>query len=162
MDAIEMLKQQHQEVIALFDAFQKLEKSDDMKVRNSTFEKLADMLAMHMEIEERFFYPAAQNKDTRDLVAEAWEEHREVKKLLVDAMKTMNNPGFTGQVAAIRGAFEHHRRAEENEMFAKAKQLMSNDDLQKISQQMEKLYTELATKGNARRNIKLEPAKAHA
>ncbi|MES2644631.1 MAG: hemerythrin domain-containing protein [Myxococcota bacterium] len=159
MDAMLLLKRQHKEVDALFDRYEKSKDHDD-KVK--LFEQIADELAIHTRIEETYFYPAARAKGTQDEIAEAYDEHKEVKKLLMDALKNTSAPGFDGRVAAIRGALDHHIHEEENELFPKVRKLCDKDDLDKVGDQMNELTEDLKKKGNARKNLSVTPAKAPA
>src|SRR4051812_33219359 len=43
-----------------------------------------------------------------------FDEHLEIKKLLLDAMRSTEEPGFDGKVAALKGAVEHHVEEEED------------------------------------------------
>lgn len=157
MDAIKLLERQHREVEKLFEKF---ENSDDDKVKLSTFEHIADVLAVHMEIEEKHFYPACRAKGTKDEVAEAYDEHKEVKRLVVHAMSSTQNPGFDGLVAAIKGGLHHHIHEEENQLFPKAKKLLDKDTLDDIGDKMNTMGEDLKQKGNARKL--LTPARAKA
>ena len=55
-DAIKLLKDDHKEVKALFDAFDKTE--DDAK-KQSLADEICKALSVHAQIEEEIFYPAA-------------------------------------------------------------------------------------------------------
>lgn len=162
MDAMNLLKRQHKEMNDLFDAFEKFDKHNDDKAKQSTFEQIADYLAIHTTIEESYFYPAARAQGTKEELAEAYDEHSEVKRLLLHAMKSTDHPGFSGLVAAIRGGLQHHIHEEENQLFPKVKKLLDKAQLDDIGAKMDKLAQELRTKGNARKNIKLTPAPAPA
>jgi hemerythrin superfamily protein len=153
MDAIKLLKQQHRSVEQLFRQF---ESSDDDDEKRAIFGELADNLAVHATIEERHFYPAVRLDDTEDEVEEAYEEHLDVKKLILNAMAGIGSPGFDGKVAAIKGAVEHHVEEEEQELFPKVRQDLSSDALEAIGQQLEAATEELMAKGEPRKDIKPE------
>ncbi len=159
MDALDLLKGQHKEINALFDRF---ENSDQQSEKLRLFEQIADMLAIHTMIEEKHFYPAARSKGTREDLAEAYDEHKEVKKLLLHAMKSTSAPGFDGLVAAIRGGLEHHIHEEETNLFPKVKKLLDKKELEDIRGKLDTMTEELRKKGNARTHISLTPVKAPA
>ena len=74
MDALEILKQDHQKVKELFH---EATRGKDL------FDKIDTELEIHGHIEETVFYPALeQHEELKDMVAEALEEHQEVKMLL--------------------------------------------------------------------------------
>ena len=61
MDAIKLIKQQHAQVDGLFKEF---EGSDSKAEKQALFEQIADDLAIHATIEERFFYPVLRMRQT--------------------------------------------------------------------------------------------------
>src|SRR3954447_9920886 len=134
MDAIKLLEQQHRMVEELFEQF---EEADDETEKEALFEEIADNLAVHATIEERYFYPAVRARQTEEQLEEAYDEHLEVKKLLLDAMRSTDEPGFDGKVAALKGAVEHHVEEEEDELFPKVKKLLSTGALEALGQTME-------------------------
>ena len=154
MDAIKLLKKQHREVERLFAEF---EKTEEEQVKQARFEQIADALAVHATIEERWFYPAVRARQTEEQLEEAYDEHLEVKKLIVDAMSHTDAPGFDGMVAAIKGAVEHHVEEEEDELFAEVQKLMGDEALEALGQQMEAEAMQLFDAGAPRRNIRVEP-----
>jgi hemerythrin superfamily protein len=153
MDAIKLLKQQHREVEALWKKFEKAEEDD---VKEALFNEIADNLAVHASIEERYFYPAVRARQTEEQLEEAYDEHLEVKKLLVDAMNGTDKPGFDGMVAAIMGAVMHHVEEEEEELFPTVKKIMEPEALEALGQLMEGEATTLLEAGNARRMIEVK------
>lgn len=159
MDSIALLKRQHKDVKALFDRF---ENSDEDAEKLRIFQQIADFIAIHMIIEETHFYPAARAKGTREDLAEAYDEHKEVKKLLLHAMKSTSAPGFDGLVAAIRGGLEHHIDEEENNLFPKVQKLLDKKQLEEIGAKLDTMTNELRKKGNARTRISTTPEKAPA
>src|SRR5690242_5141773 len=114
MDAIALLKQQHRLVEELFEQFESIE---DETQKQALFDEIADNLAVHTVIEERFFYPAVRARQTEEQLEEAYDEHLDAKKILVDAMGHEDAPGFDGKVAALKGAVLHHVEEEEGELF---------------------------------------------
>lgn len=122
MDAIKLLKQQHREVEALWKKFEKSKNTQD---KQSLFEHLADSLAIHASIEEKYFYPAVRARQTESQLEEAYDEHLEIKRLIIDGIESTESPGFDGVVAAIMGAVIHHVQEEEHELFPSVVKLMS-------------------------------------
>jgi hemerythrin superfamily protein len=80
-DAIQLLTQDHREVEALFEKFEKAS-------RDGTKEKLARQicteLKIHAMIEEEIFYPALRGKIDDDDLDEAYVEHDGAKVLIND------------------------------------------------------------------------------
>ncbi|HEY7955659.1 MAG: hemerythrin domain-containing protein [Polyangia bacterium] len=153
MDAIKLLKQQHRLVENLFSGF---EDTDDDDEKEQLFFEIADNLAVHASIEERFFYPAVREKRTEERVDESYEEHLEMKKLLLDAMHSTDEPGFDGKVAALKGAVIHHVQEEEDELFPEVTQILERDALEAIGQQMEAATEEMMAAGEPRNEVRVE------
>ncbi len=153
MNVLTLLKNQHQEVSSLYQAF---EESENAAEKLALFNRIADCLAVHSTIEERHFYPAVRERDTQKELTEAYDEHLEVKKLLVDCLRSTTTPGFDGKVAALMGAVDHHVDEEENELFPKVKKLLNRDALEALGQTMEAEGEQLKEQGAPRRAVKVE------
>ena len=156
MNALKLLKHQHREVKALFKQF---DESEDPEEKRACFAEIGDELAIHASIEERFFYPAVRARQTEENLEESYDEHLEIKKLLVDCMRSTDAPGFDGKVAALKGAVEHHVAEEQDELFPKVRRLLDADTLEAIGQLMEAEAATLIEAGEPRKNVKvaLEP-----
>ena len=99
MNAIELLRTQHEEAKGLFKKIEKAE--DDEKL--DLFEQLADALAVHATIEEKQFYPATKNARTEELLQEAVEEHLAAKRLIADLLEmSVDDPQFDAKVAVLK------------------------------------------------------------
>jgi hemerythrin superfamily protein len=80
MNALEILKQDHQKVKGLF---QEVTHATDTSKRKDLFNKIDMELEIHAHIEETVFYPAIEDHEAlKDMVAEALEEHEQAKTLL--------------------------------------------------------------------------------
>ena len=113
MNAIELLRTQHEEAKGLF---KKIEKAEDEE-KLDLFEQLADALAVHATIEEKQFYPATKNARTEELLQEAVEEHLAAKRLIADLLEmSVDDPQFDAKVAVLKENVEHHIEEEEEEL----------------------------------------------
>jgi hemerythrin superfamily protein len=82
MNALEILKQDHQKVKQLFEA---TTHTSDQNKRKELFDKIDTELEIHAHIEETVFYPALEeHEELKQMVAEALEGHEEVKTLLAE------------------------------------------------------------------------------
>jgi hemerythrin superfamily protein len=153
MDAIKLLKQQHRLVEKLFAEF---EATEEDEAKKQLFFDIADNLAVHATIEERWFYPAVRARQTEEQLEEAYDEHLDVKKLLLEGMRGTEAPGFDGRVAAVKGTVEHHVEEEESELFPTVQKLMTAEALEALGQQMEAEAMQLMEAGEPRRNIHIE------
>ncbi|HEY2749469.1 MAG TPA: hemerythrin domain-containing protein [Polyangia bacterium] len=153
MDAIALLKNQHRLVKELFAEF---EATDDDAQKHALFDEIADNLAVHCAIEERFFYPAVRARQTEENLEEAYDEHLGAKKIIVDAMNHPDAPGFDGKVAALKGAIEHHVEEEEGEFFGKVRKLMKPEALEALAQLMEAEANRMMDEGAPRQTIEVK------
>lgn len=147
MNAIELLKEDHQLAISLID---ELETADDEAgtdpVQTENFNKLHQALIVHTRMEEEVFYPALENLDeTRDMIKDADQEHEQVNQLLTQlSSQAPNEEEFQEALAELRSRLEDHIEEEENELFPQAEQLLGQQRLQEMGRQMQ------AIKGDSR------------
>jgi hemerythrin superfamily protein len=137
MNALELLKQDHQEASSLMD---QLESGDEQSMMN-TFNQLKQALTLHTKMEETLLYPALQNNEqTGDIISEAYEEHQTVDEILAEmtGMATSNGE-FMDKLTELRENVEHHVEEEENEMFPKAEQILGRHRLEEMGVQMQQM-----------------------
>ncbi len=150
MNAIELLKQQHDEVEEMFEQFEKARGAK----KQILFDRIADALATHATIEEKTFYPSCKAPNTEDLLREAVEEHLSVKRLLADAMKCEpDDPQFEAKVSVIQEQVLEHVKEEERELFPMVKKLLSRDELEDMGMVMEDMARELKELGAPRNQV---------
>jgi hemerythrin-like domain-containing protein len=80
-----------------------------------------------MQIEEKVFYPAVKELDTKkaeEMVLEAYEEHGVVKLVLAELPKVdPDDERFEAKMTVLEELIEHHVEEEEEEMFPLAEKL---------------------------------------
>lgn len=136
MNALELLKQDHQEASNMMD---KLEMNDQSDMQ--MFSQLKQALTLHTKMEETLLYPALEeHEETRDMVQEAYEEHQTVDEILAEMSGLApTNEDFTRKLAELRENVMHHVKEEENEMFPKVEQVLGRDRLQEMGRQMQQM-----------------------
>jgi hemerythrin superfamily protein len=144
MNAFQLLKEDHQKVSGIF---QQLEPTTERaeKTRTELFAKLKEELDIHARIEETIFYPAIkQAAETREIVLEGFEEHHVIKMLLkeLDAMP-VDTEEWAAKLKVLQENVEHHVEEEEGEMFQKARQVISEDEIDQLGASMEELKKQL-------------------
>ena len=139
MNAIELLKNDHQEASSLMEQIELADKGD--RSAKELFTQLKQALTLHTQIEEQVFYPALKSfEETKDMVPEALEEHQEVDDLLAEmAALSPGNDEFMDKFTELRDAVEHHVEEEENEMFPKAEKVLGESRLQEMGRQMQQM-----------------------
>lgn len=136
MDALELLKQDHQAVKELFD---QIDDAEDGKQRKKLFDQIDTQLNIHAHIEETVFYPEMQKIDElKDMVEEALEEHQEVKTLLEEIEgRDPESDQFIASVEELMENVEHHVAEEEDEMFPKVRERCDQATLDRLGDQLE-------------------------
>ena len=115
MKATELLKQQHDEVKAIFKQLE-----DGKGNAKALLEKLGNSLSAHMVIEQEIFYPAVLEAD-EDLVLESYEEHAVARFALKRLLKAApSDQTFKAKVTTLKELIEHHVKEEEDDLFPKA------------------------------------------
>ena len=136
MNALELLKQDHQKVAELFE---QAEQTENEKQKQKLFHRIKTELEIHTQIEENIFYPALeQQEELKSLVLEAYEEHRQVKTLLREISALVDgSEKFDAKLKVMKENVEHHVEEEETEMFPRVKQFMSTPELEQMGLEME-------------------------
>ena len=156
MNAIDLLKQQHDEVEELF---KKIENARSGK--EELFDQIADALAVHSAIEEQHFYPATKDARTEELLHEAVEEHLAVKRVIADLLEMEpDDPQFEAKIKVLKEQVEHHVEEEESELFPKVQKVHSKDELEDLGVLMEQTANELKAQGAPRMQVPAETGAA--
>lgn len=143
MNALDLLKQQHDEVEALFEKFEQLA-DDALGERRQLFFQVADALAAHTTIEEQLFYPAIKTRQTEDILRESVEEHLSAKRVIADLLDMdASDAQFEAKMDVLQELVEHHVKEEEGELFKGVRKLFSRDELEAMGEEMQALFDEL-------------------
>lgn len=137
MDALELLKQDHQKVKELLAA---ATETDDKKEQKQLFKEIKTELETHARIEETIFYPAVQeHKELKDMVFESIEEHRQVKTLLRELSRvTPGSDKFKAKLKVLNDDVEHHAaEEEEGKMFPMVRQTFDPTELGQLGEELE-------------------------
>lgn len=140
MEATALLKKDHAAVKALFKKFEATgDRAEQSKQR--LFDEIKSELDTHAAIEEEIFYPAMQkvrSKEVQDMVLEAIEEHKVVKTLLAEIAELKpSDVEFDAKMKVMQENVEHHADEEEEEMFPKAEEHLSEERRAELGEQME-------------------------
>ena len=135
MDAFELLKADHEKVNALFDELE----AATGQAKLNVFNQIKTELELHTHLEETIFYPALEKpEETHDLTLEAYEEHKVVKTLLAKLSRARTaDDEWQAQAKVLRENVEHHVDEEENELFDKADDVLSDEEIEALGQRME-------------------------
>lgn len=138
MNAIELLKEDHDRVDKLF---QKVKANEDADHRD-TFEKIKAELEVHTHIEETLFYPKVKedgDEELKKLVLEGVEEHHQAKMFLRELSTLVeDSEKFQPKLKVLMEDIAHHVQEEEGQMFPMIQEQFDEYTLQMLGQEMEK------------------------
>lgn len=136
MDAVELLKEDHDIVRKLF---QEIKESEDSK-HPAIFKKIKAELDAHAHIEEAIFYPKLKeegDKELVDIVIEGIEEHRQIKMFLRQIAELSDDSAqFEPKLKVLMEDTDHHVKEEEDEMFPMVKDQFESDVLIRLGERM--------------------------
>ena len=137
MDALELLKRDHQKVKQLFA---QAEKSEDKKLQKQVFREIKSELETHARIEEAIFYPAMQEyEELKNMVLESLEEHRQMKTVLRELSRlSATSVKFAPKLKVLRDDVVHHaEEEEEGKMFPQIVKLVESVELEQLGEELE-------------------------
>ena len=138
MDAFALLKADHEKVAGILETIDETTERA-LKSRDEMFARLKSELDLHAMIEEQIFYPALEeSEETRDIALEGYEEHKLVKQLLAELeAEPKDTEEWTAKFTVLKENIEHHVEEEEGEMFKKARQALSKEEIDQLGEQLE-------------------------
>ncbi|HEY1603980.1 MAG TPA: hemerythrin domain-containing protein [Allosphingosinicella sp.] len=141
-DATQLLTQDHREVEALFEKF---EKASGDGAKEKLARQICTELKIHCMIEEELFYPALRGKIEDDDLDEAVVEH-DAAKILVNDIEAAepDDHYYDAKVKVLQEEIAHHIREEEKErgnIFTQARQ--TDVDLDALGEKMAARKAEL-------------------
>lgn len=166
LDAVELLTTQHREMEALLD--QLMARSDDdndddksLEEREALFEKIGDLLTVHIKSEEEIFYPAIHAARTEDDLLESLEEHLSLKRFLADLLDIPpSDKAFKPKFKVLKEQAEHHHKEEEEHLFPVVRKLLSSEEREALGRDMLALQQQLTIEGEPREAVVNETASA--
>jgi len=134
MNAFDLLKADHRKVAELFE---QLETAGGVR-KLDVFKRIKSELEVHTHIEETIFYPALEKpEETHDLTLEAYEEHNLVKSLLGELSGAQSaTDEWQARAKVLRENVEHHVDEEENELFDKAGDALTDEEIEALGNRM--------------------------
>jgi hemerythrin superfamily protein len=137
MDAVELLKQDHQKVKQLLT---EAKETEDRKEQRQLFKEIKNELDTHARIEESIFYPAvAEHEELKETILESIEEHKQVKTLLREMSRLgSTSEKFKAKLKVLADNVEHHAEEEEEQvLFPKVRKLMNSSQLEELGEELE-------------------------
>jgi hemerythrin-like domain-containing protein len=140
MDPIELIKEDHRRVEALFEKYGALEE-EETEQKKELAETIMDELEAHTEMEETIVYPAFQEAfdDTDERkVEEAYAEHGVAKNLIEELRSLMpDDPQYDAKMMVLKENIMHHVEEEESELLPSAEEAVSSEEMARIGEEMQ-------------------------
>jgi hemerythrin superfamily protein len=137
-DWYDALKAEHALTLAVFD---KIEATDDSQttLRSTLLAKLKYALTKHALQEENVVYPALRQANSAYDADHLEEDHGYVKTYLYE-LETMpkDSPEWLARVRDFRSMIQIHMREEEDEIFPRFRELLSDEQNKRITAMMHK------------------------
>lgn len=153
-DAIQMLKEDHRKVEALFDQFLEGEEGNKAQFAEQIFHELET----HSTLEEELFYPALQHPGgtgesasveqgrefkALNMIINAYDEHRVVRDTIAQLrQKDASSLEFQQTMIELQQTVADHVFEEEDELFAEAQLTI---DLKTLGMQMQQRKQEIVS-----------------
>jgi stress response protein YsnF/hemerythrin-like domain-containing protein len=123
------------------ELFAKLSETSDgaVKTRERLFSDLKAELELHAGLEEQHLFPVLRkNPETKELVADAIRDNKELRARLaeLDAMPK-NDPAFAERLADLQKTFRQHARDEKKELLPAVQRALSEEQVQGVTEKME-------------------------
>ncbi len=137
MDAISLLKQDHEKVKKLLEQLESTTERG-VKTRSELFATIKGEMMVHEAIEEEIFYPELKaHPKAKDIVLEGYEEHHVVDLLMGELEQLdVTDESWGAKAVVMKENIEHHIEEEEGEMFQKARQVFDKDELEALGERM--------------------------
>ena len=147
VDAVDLLKKDHDEVDALFKDYEKLaEDKGSSRDRRALSTQICGLLAVHAMIEEEIFYPAARKAGVdATLLDEADIEHSAAKQLIAEiGASNASDSHYDARVQVLGEQIRHHVKEEESELFKACRK--AGMDMKKLGARLQTRKDELLRK----------------
>ncbi len=152
MDAITLLRNDHQAVQQLFKRFEKAGDTAYVEKRQIV-DQIIEALSVHAAIEEQLFYPVARATvpATEDIALESLEEHHIVKWVLSELVDLdPRNERFDAKVTVLIENVRHHVEEEQNDFFPKVRNGLGRKELADLGEAMAKAKATAPTRPHPR------------
>ena len=137
MNALEVLKEDHDRVARLFQKVKANEDGDNLDIAT----QISLELQAHAHVEETVFYPALLengDEDLQKIVNEGIEEHRQIHTLLGELAGSKEwTEQLQAKLTVLMEDVEHHVQEEEGEMFPLIRDQFDEEWLADIGTDME-------------------------
>lgn len=106
--------------------------SGDSEARRAAWKEFFEDVKTHAAAEEETFYSKLMSKTWgQDTARHSVEEHAEMDDLMEELQgMDMSSPGWKQKFDKLREDYEHHMEEEEEEVFGRAKEVISDSEIE--------------------------------
>jgi len=136
MDALDLLKSDHDKVKSLFEQFFAL---NSIKQQRVTFNQIRMELERHAHVEETVFYPAFLNfGEIKPILEQSFKDHQEVKDLIqtISNLAESEQTQMLDHVRRLRESVDHHVQEEEGKLFSLIRKTMKRAEREQLGRHM--------------------------
>lgn len=123
------------------ELFARLAETSDgaVKTREKLFAELKGELELHTSLEEQHLFPVLRrNAETKELVADAVRDNRELRAKLAELEALpKNDPAFPEQLKELQKTFRQHARDDKRELLPAVQRALSEEQVQGVAEKME-------------------------
>jgi hemerythrin superfamily protein len=123
------------------ELFARLAETSDgaIKTREKFFSELKAELELHSSLEEQHLFPVLRrNTETKDLVAEAIKDNKELRAKLTELEALpKNDEAFPERLKELQKTFRQHARDEKRELLPAVQQALSEEQVQNVVEKIE-------------------------
>lgn len=140
MDIYNYLKKDHKLVEELM---RKIISTISLDKRKDYFDEMKKELLLHAETEHQTFYQALRDNgddELKEKIKHADKEHSEVEEYLSKITRmSVEGEKWLEQFGELKHAVDHHVEEEEKEIFKMAKEILSDEQAEKLAKEMAEL-----------------------
>ncbi len=135
MDALEILKSDHERIL---DLFQQLQTAQTENRQKTLYSQIKAEFDVHAYLEETVFYPPFQRFDeTRSLVANCFDEHKGIHKKFFEIDQIREHlEEFKAHTDELKKEFQTHFNREEEELFPHVRKLMRRPEREQLGRHL--------------------------
>ena len=123
------------------ELFARLAETSDgaVKTREKLFSELKAELELHISLEEQHLFPILRrNAETKDLVAEAIKDNKELRAKLAELEALpKNDETFPERLKELQKTFRQHARDEKRELLPAVQRALSEEQVQNVVEKIE-------------------------
>lgn len=140
MNAIELLKQQHQEVEGFFHRA----RMDGGEERITLLGRIAEALTLHSALEELYFYPLMKDHGMEQEAEHSLKEHAEVKQLISRILQAkQTDPMLEQLMDQLITSVRQHVAEEEREIMPRLETIVDRGLLESTGAEMQQAISQL-------------------